>query len=81
MKFIHNDNLCLLRALAVHLGGTTNLETSTYKIFNDFTEKLGCDPKHFHGVSVDNLSIVEDVTEKNSFVYVIDINDGDFWEN
>ena len=40
----YNDNLCLFRALAVHLHGTTSLETSTSKIFIEFLEKLGCDP-------------------------------------
>ena len=56
----YNDNLCLFRALAVHLHGTTGLETSTSKIFNDFLEKSGCDPKQFRGVSMDNLPVVED---------------------
>ena len=32
----YNDNLCLFRALAVHLHGTTGLETSTLKIFTIF---------------------------------------------
>ena len=74
----YNDNLRLFRALAVHLHGTTSLETSTSKNFNDFLEKSGCAPKHFRGVSMDNLPIVEDVVEKNIFIYDIDIEDGDF---
>ena len=68
----------MFRALAVPLHGTTNLETSTSKILNDFLEKLDCDPKQFRGVSMDNLPIVEDVVEKNIFIYDIDIEDGDF---
>ena len=74
----YNDTLCLFRAIAVHLHGTTNLETSTSKIFNDFLEKSGCDPKQICGVSMDNLPIVEDVVEKNIFINAIDIEDGDF---
>ena len=70
--------LCLFRALAVHLNGITNPETSTSEIFNDFLEKSGCDPKQFCRVSMDNLPIVEDVVEKNIFIYDIDIEDGDF---
>ena len=70
--------MCLFRALAVHLHGTTRLETSTSKIFNDFLEESGCDPKQFRGVSMDNLPIVEVVVEKNIFIYDIDIEDGDF---
>ena len=68
-----DDNLCLFRALEVHLHGLTNLETSNSKIFNDFLEKSGCDPKLFRGVSMDNLPIVEDLAEKNIFIYDIDL--------
>ena len=39
---------------------------------------MGYDPKKFRRVSMDNLSIVEDVAEKNIFIYKIDIEDGDF---
>ena len=64
----YNDNLCLFRALAVHLRGTTSVEKSTSKIFNDFLEKSGCDPKQFRGVSMDNLPKVEDVVGKSIFI-------------
>ena len=74
----YKDNLCLFRALAVHLHGLTGLETSTSKIFNDFLEKSGCDPNQFCGVSMDNLPIVGDVVGKSIFIYDIDIEDGDF---
>ena len=67
-------NLCLFRALAVHLQGLTNLETFTSKSFNDFLEKSGCDLEQFRGVLKDNLPIVEDVEES----YNIDTEDGDF---
>ena len=56
----YNDNLCLFRAVAVHLDGITNLETSLSKIFNDFLEKSGCET-HF-----DNLPLVEDLVVKAS---------------
>ena len=49
----YNDNLCLFRALVDHLHGTSNLETSAAKIFNDLLEKSGFDPKHFCGGSTD----------------------------
>ena len=70
--------MCLFRALAVHIHGTLNLETSIAKFFIDFLEKLGCDLKQFCDVLIDNLSIVEDVVEKNIFICDIDIEDGDF---
>ena len=68
-----NDTLGLFRALVVHLHGTTNLETFTSKIFNDFPENWVCDPKQ-----LDNLPIVEDVVEKNIFIKGIDIENGIF---
>ena len=61
----YNDNLCLFRALAVQLHGTTNLETSIYRIVGGFLEKLSSNPKQFRGILIDNLPIVEDVVEKN----------------
>ena len=67
----YNDSLCLFRALAVHLHGITSLETSSSKIFEDFLEKSGCDPKQLRGVSMDNLPKIEDVVAKNSFIYDI----------
>ena len=47
-------------------------------IFIAFLEKLGCDPKQFRGLLMDNLPIVEDVVKKNIFIYDIDIEEGDF---
>ena len=58
----YNDNLCLFRALAVHLHGTTGLETSTSKIFNDFLEKSGCDPKQFRELKSEELKPTETIT-------------------
>ena len=74
----YNHNLCLFRALAVHLHGTTSLETSISKIFIEFLKKLGCDPKLFCGLSMYNRPIVEDVVGKSIFIYDIDIENGDF---
>ena len=69
--------VCLFRALAVNLHGTTSLETSSPIFFNDFLEKSGCDRKQLRRVWIDNLPIVEDVVEKNIFLYDIGIEDGD----
>ena len=55
--------MCLFRALAVDLHETTNLETSTSEVFNEFLEKPHCELKldfwSFNGY----LSIVENVVE------------------
>ena len=60
----YNENLSLFRAPVVHLHGSTNLETPTSNVFNDFLEKSGCDPKRFCGVPMDKLSIVENIVNK-----------------
>ena len=36
----HNDNLCLFRALALHLHGNQQLEEQTSKTFNSFFKKM-----------------------------------------
>ena len=36
----YNDNLCLFRALALHLHGTQRLEEETSKLFNLFINKM-----------------------------------------
>ena len=49
----YNDNVCLSRALALHLHGNGRLEEETSKMLNIFPEKIGgSDPPSFQGVSV-----------------------------
>ena len=44
----YNDNLCLFRALALHLHGTQRLEVETSKLFNLFIKKMdGLSADHF----------------------------------
>ena len=57
------------------------IETFTSKIINRIAEKSGCDSKLFHGVLIDNLSIVEDLTKKSIFIYNNDIEDEYFMED
>ena len=74
----YNDNLCLFRALAVHLHGPNRIEEEAKKIFNDYLTKSGLNPSNFLGVSLDSLPIIEDIVQLNIFIYDIDIEDGDF---
>ena len=72
-----NDNLCLLRALALHLHGTQRLEEETSKMFNLFINKMdGLSPNQFQGVHMNDKSTVEDLLTLNILLYVIDIVDG-----
>ena len=72
-----NDNLCLFRALALHLHGTQRLEEETSKLFNLFINKMdGLSPNQFQGVQMNDIPIVEDLLTLNILLYDIDIVDG-----
>ena len=73
----YNDNLCLFRALALHLHGNEKLKRETCKLFNCYLEKKGgIKPTNFQGVCVDDIPLVEDLIQVNIFLYDIDIEDG-----
>ena len=55
----YNDNLCLFRALALHLHGTQRLEEETSKLFNLFIKKMdGLSADQFQGVHMNDIPIV-----------------------
>ena len=73
----YNDNLCLFRALALHLHGNERLEEETSKIFNlFFVNSTNLDPSKFQGVCMDDIPSVEDIVGINKFIYNIDLIDG-----
>ena len=73
----YNDNLCLFRALALHLHGTQRLEEDTSKLFNLFINKMdGLSPNQFQGVHMNDIPTVEDLLTLNILLYDIDIVDG-----
>ena len=58
----YNDNLCLFRALALHLHGTQRLEGETSKIFNFFINKMGgLSADQLRGVHMNDIPFVEDL--------------------
>ena len=73
----YKDNLCLFRALALHLHGDERLEEETSKLFNLFlVNSTNPDPSKFQGVCMDDISSVEDIVGINIFIYDIDLIDG-----
>ena len=73
----YNDNLCLFRALALHLHGTQRLEEETSKLFNLFINKMdGLSADQFQGVHMNDIPIVEDLLTLNILLYDLDIVDG-----
>ena len=74
----YNDNLCLFRAVALHLFGNERLEEETSKIFNRFLNNCGeGDPSKFQGVHMTDIPKAEDLMQLNVFLYDIDFVDGE----
>ena len=74
----YKDHLCLFRALTLYLHGHSNLDAHTSQLFTEFISESGYDPKNFHGVSIENLSLVEGKVERNIFIYDFDIQEGEY---
>ena len=75
----YKDHLCLFRALTLYLHGQSNLDAHTSQLFTEFLSKSGYDPKNFRGVSIDDLPLVEEIVERNIFIYDFDIQEGECW--
>ena len=73
----YNDNLCLFRAIAIHLFGSVDVELQSIKIFHNFVTASGCDPESFTGVSFDQTPIIEEQIKQNIFIYDFDIEHGE----
>ena len=73
----YKDNLCLFRALALHLHGNERLEEETSKLFNLFLiNSTHLEPSNFQRVCMADIPSVEDTVGMNVFIYEIDLNDG-----
>ena len=73
----YDDNLCLVRELALHLHGNEKLEEETYKIFNLFLNNCGeGDPSKFQCVHMTDIPKVEEMLHLKIFLYDIDFEDG-----
>ena len=75
----YNDNLCLFRAIAIHLFGSVDVEPKATKIFHGFVTASNCDPESFTGVSFDQIPIIEELIKQNIFIYDFDIEDGEIF--
>ena len=73
----YNDNLCLFRAIAIHLFGSVDVEPQAIKFFHNFVTASGCDPESFTGVSFDQIPTIEEQIKQNIFIYDFDIEDGE----
>ena len=73
----YKDHRCLFRALilTMYLHGHSNLDAHTSQLFTEFISKSGYDPKNFRGVSIDDLPLVDEIVERNIFIYNFDIQE------
>ena len=70
----YNDNVCLFRAVALHLFDNDRLEEETSKVFNLFVNNsTNPDPSKFYRVCMDDISSVQDIIGINFFIYIIDL--------
>ena len=74
----YKDPLCLFRALAMYMNGHKDLDSHTFIYFTDFISKFGYDPKNFRGVSAEDLPVVEEIVQRNIFIYDVDIQEGEY---
>ena len=74
----YKDYLCLFRAVAVHLYGSSELETSAKNLLSEVLYESGHDAIIFRVVSIDPLVFAENAIKHNKFSYDIDIEDGGF---
>ena len=74
----YNDNLCLFRAVALHLFGNERLDKDTFKFFKLFLNNCGeADPSKFQGIHMTDIPKVEEVLQLKIFLYDIDFVDGE----
>ena len=70
----YKNNLCLFRALALHMHGNQRLEEKTSKLFKLFINKMdGLSADQFQGVHTNDILFVEDLLTLNIALYGIDI--------
>ena len=72
----YNDNLCLFRALALHLHGNEKLEEETSKSFKFFlNDSEGWDFSKIKGVLLNDIPKVEELLQLNILLHDIDFVD------
>ena len=75
---VFSAHLCLFRALAMYMNGHNDLDSHTSRYFTEFISKSSYDPKNFRGVSVEDLPVVEEIVQRNIFIYDFDIQEGEY---
>ena len=74
----YKDHLCLFRALAMYMNGHKVFDSNTSRYFTEFISKSGYDPKNFPEVSVEDLPVVEEIVQRNIFIYDFDTQEEEY---
>ena len=62
----------------MYKNGHKDLNSHTSRYFTDFISKSGYDRKNFRRVSVEDLPVVEEIAQRNIFIYDFDIQEGEY---
>ena len=76
-KNSYKDHLVLFRALAIYMNGHNDFDFHNSRYFTEFLSKSRLEPKSFRGVSVKDLPVVEEIVQRNIFIYDFDIQEGE----
>ena len=75
----YKDHLCLFRALAMYMNGHNDLDTHTSRYFTEFiTKSLVMILRIFVEFPLEDLPVVEEIIERNIFIYDFDIQAGEY---
>ena len=77
-KELYKDHLCLFHALAMYMTGHKDLDSHTSRYLTEFISKSYHDPKHFRGVSVEDLPVVQEILQRDIFIYDFGIQEGEY---
>ena len=74
----YKEHLSFFLALAMYMNGNSDLDSHTSRYFTEFITKSGYDPKNFRGASIVDLPFVEEIVQRNNFIYDFDIQEGKY---
>ena len=78
----YKDHLCFFRKITKYLHSDSNLGAHKSQLFTKFVSKCVKmwirSEKNFRGVSIDYLPPVEEIVERNIFIYNFDIQEGKY---
>ena len=69
---------CLFLEQAMHMNGHNDLYSHNSRYLTGFVLKSGHDPNSFRGVSVENLPVVDEIVQRNIFIYNFKVQEEEY---